>query len=157
MNQILKVESFTALIGMEDGSVVEVDIRNMDFVPQVGDKVRVYTYEDEIFVRKVEKSNIEDITKDQSGIYNIDKSGIYDLEEYYYEPEPGKALVNKWIYVALAFLTGTFGVHKFYSKKIGMGVLYFLFFWTGIPSIVGIIEGILAVIKTSDLNGNILI
>ena len=52
MNQILKVEKFTALIGMEDGSVVEVDIRNMDFAPEVGDKVRVYTYEDEILSEK---------------------------------------------------------------------------------------------------------
>ena len=40
-------------------------------------------------------------------------------------------------------LLGSFGVHKFYLGKIGLGIVYILFFWTGIPGIIGIIEGIL--------------
>jgi len=43
----------------------------------------------------------------------------------------------------LAILLGGVGVHKFYLGKIGMGVLYLLFFWTCIPAIVGLIEGII--------------
>jgi len=39
-------------------------------------------------------------------------------------------------------LLGSFGVHKFYLGKAGMGVLYLLFFWSGVPGIVGLIEGI---------------
>ena len=35
------------------------------------------------------------------------------------------------------------GIHKFYLGKIGMGILYLLFCWTGIPAIVGLIEGII--------------
>jgi len=43
----------------------------------------------------------------------------------------------------LAILLGGIGVHKFYLGKIGMGILYLLFCWTGIPAIVGFIEGII--------------
>ena len=43
----------------------------------------------------------------------------------------------------LGILLGGLGIHKFYMGKIGMGILYLLFCWTGIPSIVGLIEGII--------------
>lgn len=43
----------------------------------------------------------------------------------------------------LAILLGGIGVHKFYMGKIGMGILYLCFCWTGIPAIVGLIEGIM--------------
>jgi ribosomal protein L40E len=49
-----------------------------------------------------------------------------------------------------AIFLGTFGVHKFYLGKVGMGVLYLLFFWTGIPTLVGIIEGIIYLTKSDD-------
>ena len=43
----------------------------------------------------------------------------------------------------LGIFLGGLGIHKFYLGKIGMGILYLLFCWTGIPSIVGFIEGII--------------
>lgn len=43
----------------------------------------------------------------------------------------------------LAIFLGGIGVHKFYMGKIGMGILYLLFCWTGIPACVGLIEGII--------------
>ncbi|TBL77334.1 TM2 domain-containing protein [Paenibacillus thalictri] len=48
----------------------------------------------------------------------------------------------------LAILLGGFGIHKFYLGKIGIGIVYLLFCWTGIPSIIGLIEGILYLTKT---------
>ncbi|NOU92479.1 NINE protein [Paenibacillus sp. LMG 31456] len=50
----------------------------------------------------------------------------------------------------LAILVGGFGVHKFYLGKTLLGVVYLLFCWTGIPSIIGLIEGILYLTKTDD-------
>jgi len=50
----------------------------------------------------------------------------------------------------LGILVGGFGIHKFYLGKIGMGILYLVFCWTGIPSIVGLIEGILYLTKTEE-------
>jgi TM2 domain-containing membrane protein YozV len=43
----------------------------------------------------------------------------------------------------LAFFLGGFGVHKFYLGSVGLGLLYLLFFWTFIPSIVAFIEFII--------------
>jgi TM2 domain-containing membrane protein YozV/ribosomal protein L40E len=42
-----------------------------------------------------------------------------------------------------AILLGGIGVHKFYLGRIGWGVLYIVFFWTFIPALLGIIEGII--------------
>jgi TM2 domain-containing membrane protein YozV len=42
-----------------------------------------------------------------------------------------------------AILLGGLGVHKFYLGKTGLGILYLIFCWTFIPSIVGLIEGIM--------------
>lgn len=42
----------------------------------------------------------------------------------------------------LAILLGSFGAHKFYLSNAGMGILYLIFCWTGVPGVVGIIEGI---------------
>ena len=42
-----------------------------------------------------------------------------------------------------AILLGSFGVHKFYLESWGWGILYLLFCWSGIPTILGVVEGIL--------------
>lgn len=42
----------------------------------------------------------------------------------------------------IAILLGGLGIHKFYMGKVGMGILYLLFCWTGIPAFIGFIEGI---------------
>jgi len=48
----------------------------------------------------------------------------------------------------LAIFVGGFGVHKFYLGDTKMGVLYLCFFWTFIPAIIGLIEGILYLTKS---------
>ncbi|MEO0234510.1 MAG: TM2 domain-containing protein [candidate division WOR-3 bacterium] len=50
---------------------------------------------------------------------------------------------NKITAGILAILLGGFGVHKFYLGQIGWGIVYLLFCWTGIPEIIGLIEGII--------------
>ncbi|WP_419882680.1 TM2 domain-containing protein [Peribacillus sp. B-H-3] len=50
----------------------------------------------------------------------------------------------------LGILLGNFGVHKFYLGKIGMGILYLVFCWTGIPGIIGLIEGIIYLCKSDE-------
>ena len=47
-------------------------------------------------------------------------------------------------YALLAFFLGGFGAHKFYFGQIGIGVLYAIFIWTFIPSIVALIETFLS-------------
>ena len=67
----------------------------------------------------------------------------------------GGRAVNKVAYVVFALLLGGLGIHKFYSGKIGMGILYLVFCWTFIPAIVAFIEAIIALTKPSDIHGNI--
>jgi TM2 domain-containing membrane protein YozV len=42
--------------------------------------------------------------------------------------------------VLLALFLGTFGAHQFYMRRPGLGILYILFCWTGIPTIVSFVE-----------------
>ena len=50
---------------------------------------------------------------------------------------------NKYVAGILAIFLGDLGIHKFYLGKIGWGIVFLLFCWTGIPAIVGLIEGII--------------
>ena len=49
---------------------------------------------------------------------------------------------NKIAAALLAIFLGSLGIHRFYLKQL-RGIFYLLFFWTGIPGIVALIEGIL--------------
>ncbi|MFS5643729.1 TM2 domain-containing protein [Streptococcus agalactiae] len=62
--------------------------------------------------------------------------------------------VNKVIYVLLALFLGEFGLHKFYAGKTGTGILYLIFCWTFIPGFIGVVEGILAILKPADQDNN---
>jgi TM2 domain-containing membrane protein YozV len=42
--------------------------------------------------------------------------------------------------VLLALFLGAFGVHHFYLRHTGLGILYCCFCWTGIPSFLGFVE-----------------
>ena len=50
----------------------------------------------------------------------------------------------------LALLIGGLGVHKFYLDQIGLGFVYLLFCWTGIPGIIALVEGILYLCATDE-------
>ena len=55
---------------------------------------------------------------------------------------------NRLAAALFAFFLGGFGAHKFYLGKIWMGVIYLIFSWTFIPSIIAFIEGILLLIMS---------
>ena len=54
---------------------------------------------------------------------------------------------NKVALLLITFFLGGIGGHKFYLKKYAMGVLYLLFFWTAIPSLVALVEFIIYCVK----------
>jgi TM2 domain-containing membrane protein YozV len=55
---------------------------------------------------------------------------------------PSWPIKSKVVAGILGIFLGGIGAHKFYMGKIGMGLLYLLFCWTGVPAIIGFIEGI---------------
>lgn len=55
---------------------------------------------------------------------------------------------NKVTAGLLALFLGGFGAHKFYLGKNGMGILYLIFCWTYIPSIIALIEAIMYFTKS---------
>ncbi len=81
----------------------------------------------------------------QTVIYNTQDS----MTEYYPYKQKSKVLAG-----ILAILFGWIGIHKFYTGHVGWGVVYVLFFWTYIPAIVGLIEGIVY-LCTSNENFNL--
>jgi TM2 domain-containing membrane protein YozV len=50
---------------------------------------------------------------------------------------------SKLVAALLAVFLGGIGLHKFYLGRVGWGIVYLLFFWTFIPTIVGFIEGLI--------------
>jgi TM2 domain-containing membrane protein YozV/Tfp pilus assembly major pilin PilA len=57
---------------------------------------------------------------------------------------------NKAVLLLLTFFLGGFGIHRFYLGNYFLGTLYFLFFWTGIPSLIAIVEFIVFLFISSE-------
>jgi TM2 domain-containing membrane protein YozV len=76
-------------------------------------------------------------------MYPIDPiytTNMNDQQRAWFYAEYERARKDEVIGVLFALLLGTFGIHHFYLRRDGLGVLYLLFFWTGIPAILGFIE-----------------
>ena len=50
---------------------------------------------------------------------------------------------SKTVAAILAILLGGLGIHKFYLRQIGWGIVYLVFCWSYVPAIIGFIEGII--------------
>jgi TM2 domain-containing membrane protein YozV/RNA polymerase subunit RPABC4/transcription elongation factor Spt4 len=50
---------------------------------------------------------------------------------------------NRTTAAILALFLGGVGVHRFYIGRPGSGILYLLFFWTFIPAVVALVEGVI--------------
>lgn len=57
---------------------------------------------------------------------------------------------DKIVAALLAFFLGGFGVHQFYLEKTKKGILYLVFFWTFIPSIIAFIDFILLLVMSKE-------
>ncbi len=164
MSKIIKCTEEVVVIGMDDKSIREFRVEDCNFEPKVGDVVDVFESETYCVVSKVEEKVKEeqiDMKKLAEGI-NINISNdnsqkntgaAYTQGAYV---QAGK-VVNKVTYLLLCFFLGGLGIHKFYSGKIGAGILYALFCWTSIPSIIAFIEFIVGCFKKADVHGNIVV
>ena len=87
-----------------------------------------------------------------------DEVQVYGSQNVYVnvnQSVPGGHQVNKVAYCIIALLVGGFGIHCFYANRIGQGVCMLLFFWTGIPAIIALVQLIKALCTPADANGMI--
>ncbi len=71
---------------------------------------------------------------------SIYAASMTDQQRAWFAAEYQRARKDEVLGVILAVFLGDFGVHHFYLRRDGLGVLYLLFFWTGIPAIIAIFE-----------------
>lgn len=57
---------------------------------------------------------------------------------------------NKLTAGLLALFLGGFGIHRFYLGETSSGIWYLIFCWTGIPEIIGFIEGIMYLVMSDE-------
>ena len=57
---------------------------------------------------------------------------------------------NRLAAALFVIFLGSLGIHKFYLGMTGWGVVYLLLCWTGIPAIVGFVEGILLLVMNDE-------
>ena len=137
MSKILQIASDTVTVGLDDGTLQVYPISCCSgFTPEVGIEVDVYSDGTKTII--VKKVSIQNALKHPNTV-----------------GANGKRKVNKIAYVLLAFFLGGIGIHKFYAGHIFLGILYLLFFWTCIPSLIAFIEFIIGICKSSDENGEI--
>ena len=137
MSKILQISSESVTVGLDDGSLQVYPINCCNgFKPEIGIEVEVYSDGTKTLI--VKKVSIQNALKHPN---TIDSNG--------------KRKVNKIAYVLLALFLGGMGIHKFYAGHIFLGILYLLFCWTGIPSLIAFIEFIIAICKSSDENSEI--
>lgn len=136
MARILSANVDITKIGLDNGEVIEITTNTLDFIPQEGQIVEVYVNGEEYIVKQA---------INQNNTVNVNVGGFIGRP------------VNKLAYALLAIFVGGIGIHKFYAGKTGSGILYLLLCWTFIPGLVAFIEGIVALTKTADDNGNIYI
>jgi len=70
----------------------------------------------------------------------IHTASMTDQQRAWFYAEYEHARRDELIGVLLAIFLGAFGIHHFYLRRNGLGILYLCFSWTGIPTVIGWVE-----------------
>ncbi len=83
----------------------------------------------------------------QQPIYQQPSQPVYQTQPQqvpmYDGIDPSWPIKSKNVAGVLAIFLGGFGIHKFYLGKVFQGIIYLIFCWTYIPSIIAFVEGII--------------
>src|SRR3984885_7793399 len=64
-------------------------------------------------------------------------ASMTDQQRAWFYAEYERARKDEMMGVLLALFLGAFGIHHFYLRRNTAGILYLIFFWTGITAILG--------------------
>jgi TM2 domain-containing membrane protein YozV len=67
-------------------------------------------------------------------------ANMNDRQRAWFYAEYERARKDEVIGVLLALFLGGFGIHHFYMRRNDLGIIYILLSWTGIPTILGLVE-----------------
>jgi TM2 domain-containing membrane protein YozV len=81
-------------------------------------------------------------------------ASMNDHQRTWFYAEFQRARKDEVVGVLLAVFLGGFGIHHFYLHRNGLGVLYLLFSWTGIPFILGLIEAFFMPTRVQQYNAS---
>ena len=155
MKTVADIRDNVVYIGSEDGGLEEVRLEDCSFEPSIGDVVNVFSNSEKTIVVKIEKkTKLAESASDKIHVNIVNENNNNSAE---YALSAGGKVVNKALYCILAIFFGGIGLHKFYAGKVVLGLVYFIFCWTFIPALIGFIEGVVALFKSSDSHGNIII
>lgn len=144
MAKIIKIIQDEVVIAMDNQELITVYKSSLDFNPKVQDIVEVYHYKGEYIVNlSVQPSRGSSHT---NNTYTTINQNVV-----------GGRMVNKLVYILLAFLVGGVGGQFFYAHNYGAGIFCVLFCWTGIPAIIGLVQGIMAIAKEEVQPGMIIV
>ena len=150
MAKIVKVTGTEVIISNNE-EYLKIIPSELNFVPKLGDEVEVHKVDDEIIIIKAEEKKDDNVNINIVNENNFSQNQSHVV--YTQATTPGLHYVNKWVYIFL----GGLGVHHFYAGYYGTGILFLILSFTGIPIIIGFIQGVIAVFKTPDMYGRIVV
>jgi TM2 domain-containing membrane protein YozV len=68
------------------------------------------------------------------------EAGWSDRQRALFQAQMSAWQKDEVVGVLLALFLGTFGAHHFYLRRTGLGILYVIFSFTGIPTVVSFVE-----------------
>lgn len=156
MAKIIKVTDTEVSIAQDDATIIKVPRADLEFEPSNGTLVEVYDTGEEVIVHLAEVKKEENL-QDKININIVNENNNQQTQQQVVYAAGAGRWVNKWVYALLALFLGGLGAHHFYAGKIGTGFLYLVFSWTFIPSFIAFFQGISAMLRQADANGNILV
>lgn len=160
MARVIEIAFDKISIGLDDGTIREIRPTDINFTPNIGDDVDIFESNGRLIVsQKVPQFNPNQNMNPNGGInINVNNENNNNNAPPQFQPyyASGK-VVNKAIYLVLCFFLGAIGGHKFYAGKVFAGIMYIVFCWTYIPSIIAFFEFFSACFKRSDVHGNIIV